>query len=54
MSRNLKIGKKTAAYVDDYALTHKSTFIKNRCSKSIKKSYREEGEKSEKVALEEF
>ena len=31
--------QKAAAYADDYALTHKSTFNKNRSSVSTKKSY---------------
>ena len=43
---------KAAAYADDYALTHKSTFNKNRFFGSTKKSYLEVGKKSENVALE--
>ena len=41
---------KAAAYADDYALTHKSTFNKNSFFGSIKKSYPEVGKESENVA----
>ena len=43
---------KVAAYADDYALTHKSTFNKNRSFGSTKKSYPEVGRKSENLAPE--
>ena len=43
---------KAAAYADDYALTHKSTFNKNRSFGSTKKSYLEVGKRSENVAQE--
>ena len=43
---------KTAAYVDNYALTHKSTFNKSRSFGPSKKSYPEVGKKSENVAPE--
>ena len=43
---------KAAAYVDDYALTPKSTFNKNRSFGSTKKSYPEVGRKSENAAPE--
>ena len=43
---------KAAAYADDYALTHKSTFNKNRCFGPTKKCYPEVGKKSENVAPE--
>ena len=38
---------KAAAYADDYALTHKSTFNKSKSFGSTKKSYPEVGKKSE-------
>ena len=43
---------KAAAYADDYALTHKSTFNKNKSFGPAKKSYPEIGKKSENVAPE--
>ena len=43
---------KAAAYADDYALTHKSTFNKNRSLGPTKKSYPEVGKKSVNVAPE--
>ena len=43
---------KAAAYVDDYALTHKSTFNKNKFFGPAEKSYQEIGKKSENVATE--
>ena len=43
---------KAAAYVDDYALTHKSTFNTSRSFGPAKKSYPEVGRKSENVAPE--
>ena len=43
---------KAAAYADDYALTHKSTFNKNKSFGPAKKSYPEMGKKSENVAPE--
>ena len=43
---------KAAAYADDYALTHKSTFKKNKSFGPAKKSYPEIGKKSENVAPE--
>ena len=43
---------KAAAYADDYALTHKSTFNKSRSFGSSKKSYPEVGRKSENLAPE--
>ena len=43
---------KAAAYADDYALTHQSTFNKNRCFGPTKKCYPEVGKKSENVAPE--
>ena len=42
------LGKlKVEAYADDYAVTHKSTFNKNRTFGSTMKSYPEIGKKSE-------
>ena len=43
---------KAATYADDYALTHKSTFNKNKSFGPAKKSYPEIGKKSENVAPE--
>ena len=43
---------KAAAYADDYVLTHKSPFNKNRSFGPTKKSYPEVGKKSENVAPE--
>ena len=43
---------KAAAYADDYALTHKSTFNKNKSFGPAKKSYPEIGKKSENIAPE--
>ena len=43
---------KAAAYTDDYALTHKPTFNKNRSFGPTKKSYPEVGKKSENVTSE--
>ena len=43
---------KAAAYAGDYALTHKSTFNKNKSFGPAKKSYPEIGKKSENVAPE--
>ena len=43
---------KAADYADNYVLTHKSTFNKNRSFGSTKKSYPEVGKKSENVAPE--
>ena len=43
---------KAAAYADDYALTHKSTFNKNKSFGPAKRSYPEIGKKSENVAPE--
>ena len=43
---------KAAAYADDYALTHKSTFNKNKSFGPAKMSYPEIGKKSENVAPE--
>ena len=43
---------KAAAYANDYALNHKSTFNKNRSFSPTKKSYPEVGKKSENVAPE--
>ena len=44
--------EKAPAYADDYALTHKSTFNKNRSVGSTKRSYPEVGQKSENVTPE--
>ena len=43
---------KAAAYADDYALTHKSTFNKNKSFGPAKKSYPEIGKKSENVRVQ--
>ena len=43
---------KAAAYADDYALTHKSTFNRNRSFGSTKQSYPKVGKKFENVAPE--
>ena len=43
---------KAAAYADDYALTHKSTFTKSRSFGSTKKSYPDLGRKYENIAPE--
>ena len=43
---------KAAAYADDYALTHTSTFNKNKSFGPAKKSYPEIGKKSENIAPE--
>ena len=43
---------KAAAYANDYALTHKSTFNKNRSIGSTKKSYPEVAKTSENLARE--
>ena len=37
--QNVENLQSAAAYVDDYALTHKSTFNKNKSSGSTEKSY---------------
>ena len=52
MNRKLKIWQKAATYADDYALTHKSTFNKNRSFGSTKISYPEIGKRPENVAPE--